>query len=84
MSGKKTGLLTWHFWLIKPGTLTRYAAMLKKTLILLFFCLACMCFSGKALAAKEEDILPSPELSVLRQLKKDLLFLHAHYEIREK
>ena len=41
-------------------------------------------FVEEALAAKEEDILPSPELSVLRQLKKDLLFLHAHYEIREK
>lgn len=41
-------------------------------------------FVEEALATKEEDALPSPELSVLRQLKKDLLYLHAHYDIREK
>jgi len=41
-------------------------------------------FVEEALETKEEDTLPSPELSVLRQIKKDLLFLHAHYDICEK
>lgn len=41
-------------------------------------------FVEEALEAKEERVVPSPELSVLRQMKKDLLFLHANYNIREK
>jgi hypothetical protein len=41
-------------------------------------------FIEEALENTETSIIPSAELMVLRNMKKDLLFLHTRYDIREK
>lgn len=68
--------------LIKPGSIfIRYAAMLKKTLILLFLCLAFTCYAGKAFAAKAYDL--SEILQVKDQYQKEKSLI-AYIKVQDK